>query len=135
MQKEAHPVPHGLPSDLLQKRQRAILTPRQTVRFEQRMALRPRQQIADRLRVPMATAWRADTPGVESIRNLVKGLRASSLKLPDCRHLLDGAVSILDPEFDWPDERWLADHFETHSSIGADLPYDRRALFDPTSPA
>jgi hypothetical protein len=50
-------------------------------------------------------------------------------------HLLDGSVPILDPEFDWPDERWVADHFETHGSIGADLPYDRRALFELTSAA
>jgi hypothetical protein len=45
-------------------------------------------------------------------------------------HLLDGAVPILDPEFDYPDERWVADHFEAHGSIGADLPYDRHVLFE-----
>jgi hypothetical protein len=44
-------------------------------------------------------------------------------------HLLDGAQAILDPEFDWPDETWIAVHFETHDSIGTD-PYDSRALFE-----
>jgi hypothetical protein len=44
-------------------------------------------------------------------------------------HLIDGSVETLDPEFDWPDETWVAFHFETHCSIGTD-PYESRALFD-----
>jgi hypothetical protein len=43
-------------------------------------------------------------------------------------HLIDGSVEILDPEFDWPDETWVAFHFETHCSIATD-PYESRALF------
>jgi hypothetical protein len=50
-------------------------------------------------------------------------------------HLLDGAYPILEPEFDWPDEMWVMDYFETHGSIGADLTHDRRALFEPAPAA
>jgi hypothetical protein len=50
-------------------------------------------------------------------------------------HLLDGAVVILDPEFDWPDETWVPFYFETHCSISMDLPYESRALFEPPSGA
>jgi hypothetical protein len=32
--------------------------------------------------------------------------------------------------FDWPDETWVLDHFETHDLIGTD-PYESRALFEP----
>ena len=46
-------------------------------------------------------------------------------------HLLDGSMPILDPEFDWPDETWVAFHFETHDSIGID-PYDSRPLLEPS---
>lgn len=33
-------------------------------------------------------------------------------------HLCDGSWSTLEPEFDWPDERWVLDHFETRQTIG-----------------
>ena len=49
-------------------------------------------------------------------------------------HYLDGSVMILEPEFDWPDETWVAFYFETHCSIGMD-PYDSRPLLEPTSAA
>ena len=50
-------------------------------------------------------------------------------------HLLDGSMPILDPEFDWLDDTWVPFYFETHCSIGMDLPYESRALFEPSSEA
>jgi hypothetical protein len=45
-------------------------------------------------------------------------------------YFLDGACPILDQDFDYPDERWVADHFEAHGSIGTEVP-ESRALFEP----
>ncbi|SRR6266852_5496449 len=81
-------------------------------------------------------------------RFLERGALKRGTSMGDCRyrgpqwirrgtgkpHLVDGSVVTLDPEFDWPDETWIAFHFETHCSIGTD-PYDSRPLFEPTSAA
>jgi hypothetical protein len=40
-------------------------------------------------------------------------------------YFLNGAVETLEPEFDWPDDTWVAFHFESHDSIGTD-PRDSR---------
>ncbi|KJC51073.1 hypothetical protein UP09_03235 [Bradyrhizobium sp. LTSP885] len=48
-------------------------------------------------------------------------------------HFLDGSVPTLDPEFDWPDEVWVIDHFESHRSIGTEM-YESRSLFEPPPP-
>jgi hypothetical protein len=45
-------------------------------------------------------------------------------------HFLDGAYPILDQDFDYPDEMWVADHFEAHGSIATEL-REIRALFEP----
>ena len=46
-------------------------------------------------------------------------------------HFVDGSMPILEQEFDWPDETWVAPYFEAHCWIGMD-PYDSRPLFEPS---